>query len=326
MRNKLSIIISAFNEEENINELYIQLSRVLNSLRMKSIEIIFVDDGSKDKTLLKCMELQRKDPRVKIVHFSKNFGHEIAMTAGMDYAEGDAVVFMDADLQHPPAYIKQMVELWKNGNDIILTRRVDNESTSKIYKFISKTFYKILNYFSDVQILENAPDFRLLDRKYVDFLKSFNERDFLFRGVLNLITSTEKTVFIDFIAPKRFAGKTKYTFSKSAKLAANSILQFSVKPLYFALWLAIISACLAGGIGIHAIIEYFFLNNPTPGFATTIAITVFMGSMNLFILAIIGAYIAKIHLETKKRPLYFAEYITSGKKLKGGKTKNYSKR
>lgn len=305
----LSIVISAYNEEGNIKELYRQLKAVLKTLPIRTYEIIFVDDGSKDKTLYYCHELQQKDDTVKIVHLVRNFGHETAMTAGMDYASGGAVVFMDADLQHPPEYIKQMVDLWLKGNDIVLTRRRDNLQTSKFYKFCSKYFYKILNLLSDTHIPQSTPDFRLIDRKYIDFLKKFNERDTLFRGTLGWIVPLDKMATIDFIAPQRLSGQSKYNYYKSLKLAVNSILQFSVKPLYLSLWLAVISGIFAIGLGLYVIIEHYVLKNPTPGYATIMATIVFMGSATLFILAIMGAYIAKIHIETKKRPLYLAEFM-----------------
>lgn len=307
----LSIVISAYNEEGNIKALYAELKAVLKTLPIKQYEIIFVDDGSKDKTLYYCHELQQHDSTVKIVHLVRNFGHEMAMTAGMDYAFGSAVIFMDADLQHPPKYIKQMVDLWLKGNDIVLTRRQDNLQTSKFYKFCSKYFYKILNLLSDTYIPQSTPDFRLIDRKYIDFLKKFNERDILFRGTLSWIVPMDKMVTIDFVAPQRLSGQSKYNYYKSLKLALNSILQFSVKPLYLSLWLAVISGFFAIGLGLYVIIEHYVLKNPTPGYATIMATIVFMGSMTLFILAIMGAYIAKIHIETKKRPLYLAEFVES---------------
>lgn len=312
MREKrLSIVISAYNEEGNIKELYNQVKAAVSGLPIGSAELIFVDDGSTDRTLLYCYELQLKDPDVKIVRLIRNFGHEIAMTAGMDHAAGDAVIFMDADLQHPPSFIPAMVDMWLRGNDVVLTKRTDNMAASRFYKLCSKMFYKALNMLSDTRIPEGAPDFRLVDRKYIDFLKCFDERDSLFRGILNWMGPSDNVPAIEFVAPKRLSGSSKYNFLKSLKLAVNSILQFSVKPLYLSLWLAVASILIAAGIGFYAFFEYFFLKNPTPGYATTVVTVAFMEAINLFILAILGAYIAKIHMETKKRPLYLAEFITS---------------
>lgn len=314
--NKLvSIVISAYNEENNVAELYKQLKQNLQNMPAIDFEFIYVDDGSSDKTLANCMALQNEDERIKIVQLKRNFGHEIAMTAGMDYAQGDAVIFMDADLQHPPVYIPQMIKLWQQGKEIVLTKRLDNQATSKLYKFCAKTFYFVLNLLSETKIMESAPDFRLLDRKYVDFLKGFNEQDRLFRGLLSWILPQENVAYIDFVAPERFSGESKYNFAKSLRLAINSILQFSVMPLRLATYLGLITAILAVCLGLYVFVEHFFLHNPTPGYATIMVSVMFLGAVQLICLGIIGEYIGKIHVEVKKRPLYMAEYmVKKGKK------------
>lgn len=302
-RDSISIVISAFNEEENIPELYKQLKKVLQKLPVKKTEIIFVDDGSSDKTAEICADLEKRDDRVHLLRLSRNFGHEIAMTAGMDYASGDAVIFMDADLQHPPKYIPEMVALWQKGSNVVLSRRLDNLEKKGIYRLYSKVFYWFLNTLSDVSIAPNTPDFRLLDREYINFLKKFNEHDRLFRGMLSWIKPRD-IAYIDFVAPNRFAGKTKYNFFKSLSLAITSIIQFSVKPLYLSLVLAIVTGLISLLFGIYVIVEYFLLSNHTPGYATIMTTIFFTGSLQLFMFAILGAYIAKIHTEVKKRPLY----------------------
>ena len=313
-RNSLSIVVSAFNEEGNVDALYAELMKVLPTLPLLKTEIIFVDDGSTDATAAKVKALQKKDKNVKLLSFRRNFGHEIAMTAGMDKAVGDAVVFMDADLQHPPAYIAEMVKRWQKGADIVLTRRTENVATSPAYKFMATAFYKILNALSDTKIPEKMPDFRLLDRKYVDFLKSFGEGDRLFRGLLNYIMPHENVEVIDFVAPDRFAGTTKYSFKKSMALALDAIMQFSVKPLRFSIYFGLTAALISVCLGIYFFVEYFFLNNPTPGFATLMTTIVFLGAVQLIVLGIIGEYIGKIHIEVKKRPLYIADYIDPEKR------------
>lgn len=311
MPNKLvSIVISAYNEQDNVHELYKQLKAQLKKVKNVDCELIFVDDGSSDKTYANCMKLQKKDTDVKIVQLKRNFGHEIAMTAGMDYAKGDAVIFMDADLQHPPAYVPQMIELWQQGKEIVLTKRVDNKDTSGLYKFCAKAFYYVLNLLSDREIMESAPDFRLLDRKYVDFLKGFNEQDRLFRGLLSWIMPNDNVAMIDFVAPERFSGESKYNFIKSLRLAINSIVQFSVMPLRLATYIGLIGAVLALLLGCYVFVEHFFLHNPTPGYATIMVTVVFLGAVQLICLGIIGEYIGKIHMEVKRRPLYVADYIT----------------
>ena len=305
----VSIVISAYNEEKNVEELYKQLQKTLQKQKDVEFEYIFVDDGSSDKTFANCQKLQTKDDRVKIVRFSRNFGHEIAMTAGTDYAKGDAVIFMDSDLQHPPFYIPKMIELWQQGKEIVLTKRVDNKETSKFYKLCAKTFYYILNKLSDTPIMESAPDFRLLDRKYIDFLKNFNEQDRLFRGLLSWMLPSRNVAVIDFVAPERFSGTSKYNFFKSLQLAINSIVQFSVAPLRIATYLGLAAATFALLFGLYVFAEHFFLHNPTPGYATIMISVVFLGAVQLICLGIIGEYIGKIHMEVKKRPLYMADYI-----------------
>ncbi|MBR2922188.1 MAG: glycosyltransferase family 2 protein [Alphaproteobacteria bacterium] len=308
MRDSISVVISAYNESESVNELYKELTKVMKELPLKTYELIFVDDGSSDDTYEKCQKLQKKDSHVKIVHLRRNFGHEIAMTAGMDYAKGDAVVFMDADLQHPPHYIKDMVKYWQEGDDIVLTKRVENQATSKFYDFCAASFYKILNFLSDTKIPAKTPDFRLVDRSYVDFLKKFNEQDRLFRGLLSWAMPREKVKIIDFVAPDRFAGVSKYNYRKSLALAFNSIVQFSTRPLRMSIYLGLITAFISGCLGLYVIIEHFILRHPTPGYATIMTTVIFLGSIQLIVLGIIGEYIGKIHMEVKKRPLYIAEY------------------
>ena len=310
MPNKLvSIIISAYNEQDNVSELYKQVQKSVKNITNADFEFIYVDDGSTDQTLANCQKLQKKDKRVKIVQLQRNFGHEIAMTAGMDYAKGDAVVFMDADLQHPPVYISQMIKLWQEGNEIVLTKRVDNKETSRLYKWCAQSFYYVLNLLSDTPVMASAPDFRLIDRKYVDFLKGFNEQDRLFRGLLSWIMPHNKVAVIDFVAPERFSGSSKYNFVKSLRLAMDSIMQFSVLPLRLATVVGLLGTVFALLMGMYVFIEHFFLHNPTPGYATIMVTVVFLGAVQLICLGIIGEYIGKIHMEVKKRPLYMADYL-----------------
>ena len=320
-RDSVSIVVSAFNEEGNIEKLYTELTRQLKKLKLARYEIIFVDDGSTDKTYATCIALQQKDPAVKIVHLMRNFGHEIAMTAGMDHAKEKAVIFMDADLQHPPVYIAQMITYWQAGTDIILTRRLENKATSSFYDFCAKVFYWLLNRLSDTKIPEKTPDFRLIDRSYIDILKRFKEHDRLFRGMLPLICSDKNTKVIDFIAPERFSGTSKYNFRKSFALAFNSIVQFSTRPLRLSIYLGLLGALFAVGMGIYVVAEHFLLNKASTGYATIMATIVLLGAIQLIVLGILGEYIGKIHIEVKNRPLYAAVFLDPEKK-KNAKKKN----
>ena len=311
MRETLSIVISSYNEEGNVAELHRRLAEVARSLPVRSVEYIFVDDGSTDGTLLRCHELQRSDPNVKIVRLFRNFGHETAMMAGMDCASGDAVIFMDADLQHPPERIGDMVGLWRDGHDIVLTRRTDNAASGPFYRLCARAFYRAVNFLSDIPIPANTPDFRLIGRKYVDILKAFDERGMMFRGILGWVTPLDNAAIIEFAAPRRLSGESKYTFRKSMALAVDAVVQFSVKPLFLSMWLTGIVAVFAVVLGLQVVVERYVLQNPTPGFATIVLTTLIMGTINLVVLTIMCAYIAKIHVETKKRPLYAAEFITA---------------
>ena len=238
---KIYLIISAYNEEENIPVLLDSLEKNLQSKNIANYEMVFVNDGSSDQTLAELLKAQKVRQNIIIVNQSKNFGHEIAMTAGLNYVaeenksgENDyAVIFMDADLQHPPEIAAEMIQLWEQGKKLILTQRTDNEDKGLRYKILGNTYYWILNTLSDVKIPRNMPDFRLLDKKYVLWINSLNETDRMFRGMLSLVGLQDAHI-INFAAPKRNAGTTKYNFWNLYKLAIDSVIQFSVKPLRIA--------------------------------------------------------------------------------------------
>jgi len=273
------------------------------------IEYICVNDGSSDHTLSMLIKQSKKYKNIKIFNFYRNFGHEIAMTAGMEHSKGDAVVFMDGDLQHPPKLIEEMVEYWLDGYAVILTKKITKDKDkSFVYKMLSASYYYIINQLSDFKIPKDFPDFRLLDRDEVEVLKKIDEHDRMFRGMLNFIGYKNYKV-IEFEVPERFAGKTKYNFRKSLSLAVDSIVQFSTKPLRFATFLGVISIIIAMILGADTLMEYIFYNKQRTGYATTLIVILFMSSIQLIVLGIIGEYIGKIHIEVKKRPLYFGEFI-----------------
>lgn len=308
-RKTISLVISAFNEEGNIAELYSQIKENMEKVILDSYEIIWVNDGSTDNTLAECRKLVENDPSCKIVNLTRNRGHEIAMTAGMDHANGDAVVFMDADLQHPPQYLPTLIEHWQNGKDVVLTRRTSNEDASFVSKLFAYLYYHLLNFLSDVNIPRQSPDFRLIDRKYIDILKKMGENDRLFRGLLNWV-GVANAETIEFSAPKRFSGKTKYNLRRSLHLALDGIVQFSTRPLRIATYIGLLTVIFSAGVGAFTLWEYFVKGVPQNGYSTTILTIVFVSSVQLIFLGIIGEYIGRIHLEVKKRPLYFAEFIT----------------
>ncbi len=309
----ISLVISAYNEEENIEPLYLELLKVLQKVNV-NYEIIFVNDGSKDNSLIKMLGLSEIDENIKIVNFSRNFGHEIAMTAGMDSASGDALIFMDSDLQHPPELVKTMIDHWLAGVDVVITKRTNNEDDSWLKKQISKIYYFCLNFLSEVEISGGYPDFRLIDRKYIDRIKQIGERDRLFRGILNWV-GIKNYETIEFAAPKRIHGTSKYSFLKYANLGISAILQFSIKPLRVITLFGFCASVASILYTVYIILDHIIFKRPETGFSTIITLMVILFSIQTTIIGVIGEYVGRIHLEIKKRPLYFADIIESKKKI-----------
>jgi len=305
----ISIVISAYNEESNIpkliEEIWLHLPTTFN------YELIFVNDGSSDKTEETIDSFCQKDSRIKLLNFTTNYGHEIAMSAGMDFSNGDAVIFMDADLQHPPSLLPELILKWENGSKIVLTKRTENEEKSFFYNILSSSYYKILNYLSDYDMETNTPDFRLIDRYYIEILKKYKENSRLFRGLLYIINAKKDTATVEFVAPTRYSGESKYSFVKLSNLAIDSILAFSIKPLRIALLFSVTIFMLSIFLGLYFLLEWFFYGNEAPGFMTLILTTTILGSANLFVLSVIGEYIGRIHIESKNRPLYTIKNIVN---------------
>jgi glycosyltransferase involved in cell wall biosynthesis len=317
---KIYIIISAYNEQENITILAEKLNQNFDKIFFENYELVFVNDGSKDQTLPLLIDLQKTDSRVVVINQSKNFGHEIAMTAGLNYVVEEnktniaeyAVIFMDADLQHPPEIAIEMVALWKQGNKLILTQRTDNEDKGLRYSILGNSYYWILNTLSEVKIPRNMPDFRLLDKKYVLWINSLNETDRMFRGMLSLVGLQDAHV-IPFTAPKRNAGETKYNFLKLYKLAIDSVIQFSVKPLRVATFIGILGCLFSMVFLFYSIYSSWINHEPKTGFLTLLSVLIFFCSLIILFLGIIGEYIGRIHIEVKNRPLYFNEVLKNEK-------------
>jgi len=308
-RDYVSIVISAYNEEGNISRLYQDLLNSLEKINTIEYELIFVNDGSTDETKSKILQLLLNDANVRLVDLVRNFGHELAMTAGMDYSRGNCVIFMDADLQHPPELLSEMVKYWQEGADVVLTKRTNNLQETKINKWRGKLFYKLLNWLSDFEIPSQAPDFRLIDKKYTDVVKRMKENNRMFRGLISWIGVKNKKV-IEFKSPERYTGKTKYSNRKLFRLALDSVISFSIKPLRFATYFGIIAIIISAIIGGTMVFDYLTNEDyKTTGYATTALLIIFIGSVQLIFLGIIGEYIGRIHLEVKNRPLYVAEYF-----------------
>ena len=305
MSFKLSIVIPTYNEEGNIALLYDQLKEVLNEEGIEQFELIFVNDGSSDKSLSVIKGLSDRDTRVKFISFSRNFGHQHALKAGLDHAVGDAVISMDADLQHPPALIPEMLKKWKEGAQVVYTIRAQEDGISWFKKQTSSGFYWLINKLSEHPIIDGAADFRLLDKKVVAEIRRYSEKELFFRGMISGIGFKQSS--IHFKPNKRHSGQTKYSFNKMAAFAIAGITSSSAKPLYFSIYLGAFMAFLAFLYGIYAICIALFTNDAITGWTSIVASIVFIGGIQLFVMGIIGVYLGKVFKESKNRPHYIID-------------------
>ncbi len=302
MKKKLSIIIPAYNEEKNISFLVSELVRSLNPTGY-NFEFIFVNDGSKDHTLNEIKVQAELHSNVFYIDLSKNFGKDYALKAGIDMAGGDAIITMDADLQHPPHLLPRMLQLWEEGYDIVYTYREEANPHVKGYqKLASKLFYKGINTISDITLENGISDFRLLDQKVVNELKQIDEYEIFFRGLVKWVGFLQ--IGIPYTPAKRHTGEASYSFFKLAKLAISSIMAFSVRPLYIATGLGLFFSFSALLYIPYILISYFAGYDAVSGWASLIATVAFFGGLQLLVLGIIGSYLGKIFLQTKHRPNY----------------------
>ena len=302
MKNpELSLAIPVFNEEGNIPQLISRLTELLEQLD-KTWEIILVDDGSRDKSYELIQEAAEADSRIIGVSLSRNFGQQIALIAGMKEARGDLVVTLDADLQHPPELIPDMIKLQQEGYDIINTKRLEQKGSGRFKNWSSDRFYGLLNKLSDVKIEPGFADFRLYTRKALDAFLAFNEKDRFNRGLV--VWMGFKQGVLSYVAPPRSEGKTSYTLRKMISLGLDGITAFSSRPLRIAAYLGMITTGLGLLYLVYALIT-FITGHTAPGWTSMIAVIVLLGGIQLICLGIIGEYIARIYNETKNRPLFF---------------------
>ena len=303
---KISLVIPMYYEEQVAEECYKRVSKVLKGLKDYDYEIIFVNGGSKDKTLPILEKIADKDKKVKIVSFSRNFGHQAAVTAGLKYVTGDAVVIMDADLQDPPELVLDMLKKWEEGYEVIYGKRKKRDGESAFKLLTAKAFYATLNKLSDVEIPKDTGDFRLVDRKVVDVVNSLPEHNKFLRGLFSWVGF--KQYPYEYERKERFAGKTKYPLKKMLKLAKDGIIGFSTKPLKIVGGLGILSVVVSIIILIYAILSFAFSwNNLTAGWTSIMCTMTFLGGIILISLWMIGEYIARIYDETKQRPQYIVD-------------------
>jgi len=297
---KISIIVPCFNEEESLKTFNLTLIKALPENYL--YEIIYVNDGSKDNTLTIILDLAKENLNIKYISFSRNFGHQNALKAGYDFASGDCAISLDADLQHPPEVIPELINKWEEGFEIVNTIRNDHDSISFTKKISSGIFYKIMRKLSDVNIENGMADFRLIDKKVLKQLKLFPENFLFFRGIIPWMGF--KQTIVQFKANERFAGTTKYTFKKMLKFATTGVTSFSVKPLRLSIYLGATFAFLAFLYGIYITYIYIFTNKAVTGWTSVILSILFVGGINLLMLGIIGEYLGKLFIENKRRPNY----------------------
>jgi dolichol-phosphate mannosyltransferase len=304
-RPELSVIIPIFNEAAVIDELRRRLAEVMGKLdsSVRSWEVIFIDDGSRDASLEKLREMAAQEPRFKVVSFARNFGHQMAITAGVDMADGDAVVIMDADLQDPPEVVGEMIERWRQGFDVVYGVRKSRAGETIFKRMTAAAFYRLLKWMlGGVSIPVDAGDFRLMSRPVVLTLRALRERHRFVRGMVAWVGFKQSPLYYDREA--RFAGETKYPFSKMLRFALDAITSFSVLPLRLASWLGVGAALVAIVYALFVVYVRVFLGGVVQGW-TTIMIAVALGtSAQLFMTGILGEYIGRIYEEIKRRPLY----------------------
>lgn len=293
----LSIIIPVYNEAENIQPLLDELHTYING----ETEYIFIDDGSTDITLTAIERIAEKDKRVKCISLSRNFGHQNALMAGMQHCKGDIIIIMDGDLQHPPSLIPALLKKIEEGYDLVQTRRISTQNIGTGKNIFSRLFYKFINSISDTRIEPNVADFKAFNRKVLDSILRFDERELFLRGIFSWIGF--KTITIDFEAPARKYGKTKYSFTQMLRLALKGTTSFSFKPLRIALLIGSFISLAAFAFGIFALVAYY-KGNTVPGWASMIIAIMFLGGTQLLAIGLLGEYIASLFTETKKRPLY----------------------
>lgn len=299
----ITLIIPCYNEQESLPLLYPELVKVTEQMSGQKFEFLFVNDGSKDKTLGLLKELAQKDSRVKYISFSRNFGKEAAMYAGLENAKGDYVAFMDADMQDPPSLLPQMYHaVTEEGYDSAATRRVTRKGEPPIRSFFARMFYKIMNKISDTDIVDGARDFRLMNRKFVDALLQMKEYNRFSKGLFGWVGY--KTKWIEFENVERVAGETKWSFWSLFKYSIEGILAFTTAPLVIASVIGVLLCILAFVFIIFIIIRKLCFNNSVDGWASMVCIISMLGGVQLFAIGILGQYLAKLYLEIKNRPIY----------------------
>lgn len=310
---KITILVPAYNEEEALPFLYERVSKIMDEMKNYEFELLFVNDGSKDNTLNEIKELRKKDKRISYVDFSRNFGKEIGMIAGLDYATGDCVIIMDADLQDPPELISQMVELWEQGYDDVYAQRKSRAGETWLKKFTSKMYYRVLQSLTKVEIQKDTGDFRLLDRRCVNALKKMRETGRNSKSMFSWIGYNKKAIFYD--RDPRVAGKSKWNYKKLIDLAIDGITAFTTSPLRISTCLSIPTFLALFIYFIYVIIKCIRLNIAIQAYQAIILLILFFSGVQIILIGIMGEYLGRIFNESKHRPLYLVNEYNDKKEM-----------
>ena len=311
-KEKISIVVPCYNEEEALPIFYKEINRVSKEMKSVDFEFLFINDGSRDKTLDILRDLSKKDKRVRFISFSRNFGKEGGMYAGLENATGDYVAIMDADMQDPPEMIKTMYDSIQNeGYDCVALYTKNHKDYSFVRKFFTKCWYKLIGMISSTPQVPGARDFRLMKRKMVDAIISMGEYNRYSKGIFSFVGFNTK--WIDYTAPGRVAGVTKWSFWKLFKYALEGILAFSTTPLIMAALVGLIFCLIAFLVIIFIIVKTLVWGDPVSGWPSLACIVIFVGGLQLFFFGIMGMYMSKLYLEVKKRPIYIVSETENGK-------------
>lgn len=305
---KITILVPVYNEEEVVEIFYKEIIKVINSIKNYRFEILFVNDGSKDNTLNLIKKMQKKDKIISYIDLSRNYGKEIAMAAGIDNVDADAMVIIDVDLQDPPELIVEMIKYFEEGYDDVYAKRKSREGESFFKKWTSKVFYKFLEKISKIPIQKDTGDFRLLSKKAISSLKQLRESQRYTKGLFSLIGFKKKEIL--FIRKPRAAGKTKWNYIQLTNLAVEGITSFSIAPLKLTMFLGFFLFLVGIIYLMYVIVKALFFGIDQPGYASLMSVILFIGSLQFIFLGIIGEYVGRMFLETKKRPLYFINEIS----------------
>lgn len=303
----ISVVVPVYNEKEVLPDFHERITQVLDHLSLDS-EIIYVNDGSQDNTLSILNKIREQDMRVAIVDLSRNFGKEIAMTAGLHKAEGDAVVVIDADLQDPPELIPQLIDEWQNGYDVIYAKRAKREGESAFKKLTAHLFYRLMGAIGQIKIPEDTGDYRLLSRRAVDALNTLNEHHRFMKGLFTWIGYRQKAIMYE--RDPRHAGESKWNYWHLWNFAIEGITSYSSAPLKLASYLGLLTALGAFSYGLFIVVRTMLYGDPVQGYPSMIVIILFLGGVQLMSIGVLGEYVGRIFTETKQRPLYFVNHFS----------------